>query len=177
VKPEIRRSFSAGLALVACAAAILVPPRVGRWLLLLAGALLLIETTAHRFSASGRVVGLGLLALLLACGWTVYYQPGAPVDLFEDGLALGPASAYLQGARPYVDTYPVHGWGADGGFDALLFRAVEPSLQTLRLRRAAVTALALTALALCAYSLFESIRWAAVALTASLCLPYHVWPA
>jgi len=169
VKPEIRRSVSAGLALVACAAAILAPPRVGRWLLLLAGALLLIETTARRFSASGRVVGLGLLALLLACGWTLYYQPGAPVDLFEDGQALGPASEYLQGARPYLDTYPVHGWGADGGFDALAFRTVGPSLQTHRLRRAAVTALALTALALCAYSLFESIRWAAVALTASLC--------
>ena len=170
MKPEIRRSFSIGLALVACAAAILVPPLAGRWLLLLAGALLLIETTSHRFFASRRVVGLGLLALVLACGWTVYYQPGAPVDLFEDGLTLGPALAYLQGARPYVETYPVHGWGADGGFDALFFRTVGPSLQTLRLRRAAVTALALAALALCAYSLFESIRWAAVALTASLCL-------
>jgi hypothetical protein len=145
VKPEIRRSFSAGLALVACAAAILVPPLAGRGLLLLAGALLLIETTGRRFSASGKVIGLGLLALVLACGWTVYYQPGAPVDLFEDGLALGPASAYLQGARPYVETYPVHGWGADGGFDALFFRTVGPSL-------------------------FDSIRWAAVALTASLCL-------
>src|SRR5262249_6318605 len=111
----------------------------------------------------------GLLAFLFSSGWTIHYQPGTPVDLFEDGQPLANAATYLQGGHPYLQTYPVHGWGADGGLDSLFFRVFGPSLQTFRVRRAIVTALALTALGLCSFSLFENLRWAAVALAACLC--------
>src|SRR5262249_61734002 len=149
-------------------ASLLVPRVVARWLLAVS-ALLLIASGAQGVSAPGRSIRLGLLAFLFSSGWTIHYQPGTPVDLFEDGQPLANAATYVQGGHPYLQTYPVHGWGADGGLDSLFFRVFGPSLQTFRVRRAIVTALALTALGLCSFSLFENLRWAAVALAACLC--------
>lgn len=45
------------------------------------------------------------------------------VSFFEDGHALGPASEYLRGERPYVDVLPAHGLFEDGFFDFLAMRA------------------------------------------------------
>jgi hypothetical protein len=116
------------------------------------------------------LTNVSLAIFLSACGWTVYHQPGAPLDLFEDGLLLAPAQAYRLGARPYLDTYPLHGWGADGGLDALAFGIFEPTLATFRLRRAALTALALPCLAACSLLFFGDGRWAGIGLLFSLCL-------
>lgn len=127
--------------------------------------------TARARPARTRWTGLaGVIGLLLlfACGWTIYDQPGGPVDLFEDGHSLGPARAYLAGGVAYVDTYPIHGWGVDGGVDALLFRALSPTLETFRLRRAVMTALALPALATAAFLLFGDLLWAALGMLLSL---------
>jgi hypothetical protein len=94
-----------------------------------------------------RGISICLAALFLfCCGWTIYRQPAAGVDLFEDGHALAPAQQYLLGGRPYLDSYPVHGWGDDGGVDAFFFRIFGSSLQTFRDRRAAWTALSLATL-------------------------------
>ena len=45
-----------------------------------------------------------------------------------------PPQAYLHGARPYLDVEPIHGWGADGGVDALAFRAFGATLRVFELR-------------------------------------------
>ncbi|MEX0879936.1 MAG: hypothetical protein WD451_09435 [Thermoanaerobaculia bacterium] len=54
-------------------------------------------------------------------------QPGGPIDLFERGAWLGPASDMLAGKIPFRDTFPVHGFLADGGFDLFLFKLFGPS--------------------------------------------------
>lgn len=107
---------------------------------------------------------------LFACGMTVFYQPGGPIDLFEDGQILAAADVYAGGGRPYIDTYPIHGWGADGGIDAFLFRIFGPTVETFRVRRGIMTAGALVALAAAAAALFEPIAWKAAAFLAALCI-------
>jgi hypothetical protein len=125
---------------------VLVPGRLGRpWMLSAAAAL-----------------------FLFVCGATLFYQPGASLDLFEDGQILAPADTYFHGGRPYVDTYPIHGWGADGGLDAFFFRTFGATLETFRIRRAAMTAFALLALAAAASALFEQRTWGGVTLLAAL---------
>ena len=111
---------------------------------------------------------MSLLIFLLAAGFTVAYQPGAPVELFEDGQMLAPAETYAAGGHPYIDTYPLHGWGADGGIDALVFRFFGRRLGVFWLRRAAATGLALAALGWACFQLFASVRWAAAALLCAL---------
>ena len=119
-------------------------------------------------ASAPRLFGLSLFLFLFACAWTVYHQPGAPLDLFEDGLLLAPADAYGRGARPYLDTYPFHGWGADGGVDAFLFRFFPTTLETFRLRRAVMTSLALPCLGLASYLFFGTAAWTGAGLALSL---------
>jgi hypothetical protein len=114
------------------------------------------------------LTGAALLFFLAACGWAIYYRPDAPIELFEDGQILTPAQTYASGGRPYLDTYPIHGWGADGGVDGFFFRLLGPSLRTFWWRRAAATALALSALGLASGVLFGGILWGAVGLVCAL---------
>jgi hypothetical protein len=107
---------------------------------------------------------------LFVCGLTIFVQPGGALDLFEDGQILAAADTYSSGGRPYIDTYPIHGWGADGGLDAFLFRIFGATVETFRFRRAVMTAAALVALAAAAAALFEPIAWKGLALLAALCL-------
>jgi hypothetical protein len=107
---------------------------------------------------------------LFVCGLTIFDQPGGALDLFEDGQILAAADTYSSGGRPYIDTYPIHGWGADGGLDAFLFRIFGATVETFRFRRAVMTAAALVALAAAAAALFEPIAWKGLALLAALCL-------
>jgi hypothetical protein len=46
----------------------------------------------------------------------------ARMNFFEDSHSLPIASEYLRGELPYRDNLPVHGLGADGGFEYLAFR-------------------------------------------------------
>lgn len=84
---------------------------------------------------------------VLAAAVNIYYQPSSRVDLFEDGHSLAFAHEYLRGATPFLDTYPVHGLGMDGGADYLAFRLMGANLGTSGLRRAIFTAASLTLLA------------------------------
>lgn len=118
----------------------------------------------HAFKAA-------LAVFLFACGATIYYQPFGPINLFEDGAVLTPAQSYFQGAVPYRDTFPVHGWGYDGGLDGLVFGLGRPSLRLWHARSALTTALTLLAAGAASFVAFESAVWSAVAflLTLSFC--------
>lgn len=105
---------------------------------------------------------------LFVCGLNVFLQPGGTFDLFEDGQILAAADVYGDGGRPYVDTYPIHGWGADGGLDAFCFRIFGATIETFRVRRGIMTAGALVALAAAAAALFDQTAWKAVGLLAAL---------
>jgi len=150
-------------------AASLLAPRAAPILLPLALALFLAAPSLARRRKRPRwLTHAALLLLLFACGWTVYDQPGAPLDLFEDGVLLAPAQTYGMGGRPYIDTYPLHGWGADGGLDAFVFRIFGPTLETFRLRRAALTALGLPLLYAASFLLFGDSLWAGIGVLLSL---------
>jgi len=56
-------------------------------------------------------------------------RPGGPIDFFERGHWLGPASDMLAGKIPYRETFPIHGFLSDGGLDLLLFTLFEPNFQ------------------------------------------------
>jgi hypothetical protein len=64
---------------------------------------------------------------LAAVAWLGTRGPGALLDLFEHGHWLAPASDMLAGKVPYRDTFPMHGFLADGGLDYVLFRLFGPS--------------------------------------------------
>ncbi len=114
---------------------------------------------------------LAVLVFLLSCGATIYYQPFAPIDLYEDGHRLTYAQSYLRGAKPYLETSPIHGWGYDGGVDAFAFRLTGASLETFRTRSALTAALTLACAAVACFAAFGSAGWSIVAflLTLSFC--------
>ncbi len=103
------------------------------------------------------------LLLLFAATMRMFWRPHGPVDLFEQGTMLAPAQSYLSGGAPFRDTYPVHGWGSDGGVDGLLFRIFAPTLETLRWRHAVVTALGVALLGLACWILFRRTLWSVTA--------------
>jgi hypothetical protein len=118
------------------------------------------------------LVPLVLLAVFVA-GLVAYYRPAGRVDLFEDGLILFGANSLSAGGRPYLDVYPVHGWGADGGLNAVFFRYAEHDLQAFRLLRAVMTALALACLAAASILFFKNLWWAALGFVSCLAFcPY-----
>ncbi len=165
-----RLADASGLSLLLSAAA-LVAGRAAPALLLLAVIAFFAAPLLYRKVKPPRgLANAPLLLFLFASGWTIYDKPGAPLDLFEDGHLLAPVQAYGMGARPYIDTYPLHGWGADGGLDAFVFHLFPPTLETFRLRRAAMTALGLPCLAAAAFLLFGDWLWAGIGLLFCLSL-------
>ena len=116
---------------------------------------------------SKAVIPLALVAVFLA-GFIAFYRPAKKLDLFEDGLILFGASSLANGARPYLDVYPIHGWGADGGLNAFFFRWVEHKLQSFQFLRAVMTALALMCLALASILLFRDPAWGTLGFVACL---------
>ena len=50
----------------------------------------------------------------------VHDHPFQHMDPFHEGEHLTPAWLFLQGERPYVDVFLLHGLGVDGGLDALV---------------------------------------------------------
>jgi len=113
------------------------------------------------------LVPITLLAVFLA-GVVAFYRPAKPLNLFEDGLILFGAQALESGARPYLDIYPIHGWGADGGLDAILFRYTKYDLHAFQSFRAVMTALALASVAAAGIVLFGSLPWGALGFAACL---------
>lgn len=78
--------------------------------------------TAPRFEKAGCPFTLLIFLGFALLVWLSTRTPGARIDLFENGHWLGPASDMLAGRVPYRETFPVHGFLADGGMDYLLFR-------------------------------------------------------
>ncbi|HEY2797363.1 MAG TPA: hypothetical protein VGK26_05690 [Thermoanaerobaculia bacterium] len=112
-----------------------------------------------------------VLFALIVCGWRIYFHRRGHLEFFEAGHMLANAQAYLAGGRPYVDTYPVHGWGSDGGLDAIVFRFAAPTLGVFWTLHSAMTALAVAGLALACWMLFRPRwLWAGAALLVSLAL-------
>ncbi len=103
------------------------------------------------------------LIFLFAATLRMFWRPYGPIDLFEQGAMLAPAQVYLSAGAPYRDTYPVHGWGSDGGLDGLLFRLFAPTIETLHWRHAVVTALGVTLLGLSCWILFRRTLWSVTA--------------
>ena len=117
-------------------------------------------------------VALALVVLFAAAVRIVDVTKGPP-ELFEEGQILAPVQVYLAGGAPYVDTYPVHGWGTDGGVDAVTARLFGSTLEVVRLRRSLTAALGVPALALACWALFRRPLWslAAFGFALGLC-PY-----
>lgn len=111
-------------------------------------------------------IGVAVLGLFL--GGIAVYGAWGGLDLFEDGQILLGAQELARGARPYLDVYPVHGWGADGGWDSVLFRLFDEQLRVFRARRAVMTGLALAFLGVASVLCFGDAAWGAVGLLASL---------
>ncbi len=118
-------------------------------------------------------VTLALVVLFAAAVRIVGVTKGPP-ELFEEGQIVAPVQVYLAGGAPYVDTYPVHGWGTDGGVDAATARLFGSTLEVVRLRRSLTAALGVPALALACWALFRRPLWslAAFGLALGLC----PWP-
>jgi hypothetical protein len=60
-------------------------------------------------------------------------HPYSFMDLYHEGEHLAPASAYLDGAKPYKDVFVLHGLATDGGLDLLVFGKKPSPLKTRRL--------------------------------------------
>ena len=114
------------------------------------------------------VIGLILLAAL-----RVVDPAGGAVELFEEGQILTPAGVYLDGGVPYRDTYPVHGWGTDGGLDAAAARHFGATLEVIRTRRWIWSVLGVALLALACWALLRRPLWSLAGFGLALCLcPY-----
>jgi hypothetical protein len=111
---------------------------------------------------------------VVVCGWKILRVSSSPIEPFEDGHSLALAQSYLHGARAYVDTSPLHGWGADGGVDSFLFRLFGPSLRVFQLRQAVWATAAFALMALVGVAALGP-AWGALAFvfSLSLCLPFE----
>ena len=89
------------------------------------------EVFPSEADTDGRELGisLGVFACLAIFVGFATRIPGGPMDLFERGHWLGPASDMLAGKVPYRDTFPLHGFLSDGGLDWLLFSALSPNFR------------------------------------------------
>jgi len=83
-------------------------------------------------------------------------------------LILFGASSLANGARPYLDVYPVHGLGADGGLNAILFRFADHDLHAFQILRTVMIALALACLAAASLLFFKDLAWGALGFLACL---------
>jgi hypothetical protein len=60
-------------------------------------------------------------------------NPYSFMDFYHEGEHLAPASAYLDGAKPYKDVFVLHGLATDGGLDLLVLGKKPSPLKTRRL--------------------------------------------
>jgi hypothetical protein len=114
-----------------------------------------------------------VLVLIFLAALRVVDPAVGAVELFEEGQILTPAGIYLAGGVPYRDTYPVHGWGTDGGVDAAAARHFGETLEVVRMRRWIWSVLGVAFLALACWALLRRPLWSLAALGLALCLcPY-----
>jgi hypothetical protein len=128
---------------------------------------------APRLRRSRPAAAVALLAIF-AGGLYAFYRPLKKVDLFEDGVILFGANSLANGGRPYLDVYPIHGWGSDGGLQAILFPYTRHDLVVFQFVRAVTTALALVCLAAASMLFFRDLLWGVVGFVA--CLVFCPYP-
>jgi hypothetical protein len=171
-RPIVSVSLSAGASLLAAAVSIGAPFLLGRRAVGGRPVERPIREEPEPAPARPWTIALVLLAVF-AAAWRLWGPAEGPVELFEEGHFLTPVSVYLAGGAPFRDTYPVHGWGSDGGVDAAAARIFGNTVDVVRARRAIWQALGVCALALAAWALFRRPLWSVLAFFLALCLcPY-----
>lgn len=114
-----------------------------------------------------RLAAYGLLPLLI---YTISYASTAQlsqwIDLFHLGEAVGPASDYLRGKRPYLDVFPLHGMLHNGVLEAWLMELFGRSLDVAVARAAIVGALLSISLWYLGIAIFRSIPLALLVVAA-----------
>jgi len=148
--------------------ALVFPQRSTLLLALSAVSLLVPWLLRAPWSRSSAAARTALLLLLCAGAWRVQHPAVHWLDLFEDGCSLAPAQRYLVGARPYLDVLPVHGWGTDGGLDAVAFRTWGSNLRVFWLRHAIWEVAAFALLAVASFAALGRPFWGALALLFAL---------
>jgi hypothetical protein len=111
-----------------------------------------------------------VLLVVFAAAYGIWGPAKGPIELFEEGQVLAAMHVYLDGGVPYRDTYPVHGWGTDGGVDSVAARLFGRTVDVARTRRAIWASLGVSALALAAWGLFRRPLWSLFAFVLALCL-------
>ena len=102
----------------------------------------------------------------------------APLDFFEDGHSLLPASEMARREMPYRDIVPLHGLLTDGGFDLAAMKLIRDDLGAILMSRRVLAALTGTAIYFVALAVTTSAELALLATFLSLALypAASIWP-
>ncbi|HEX8616956.1 MAG TPA: hypothetical protein VF911_05140, partial [Thermoanaerobaculia bacterium] len=93
-----------------------------------------------------------------------------PLDFFEDGHSLLPASEMARGELPYRDIIPMHGLLTDGGFDLAAMQLTGPELGSVLAARRPLAALTATAIYFTALAVLSSAELALLTAFLSLAI-------
>jgi hypothetical protein len=101
-----------------------------------------------------------------------------PLDFFEDGHSLLPASEIARGELPYRDVIPMHGLLSDGMLDLAAMNAIRDDLGAILLSRRVLAALTATAIYFAALAVTSSGELALVSVFLALALfpAASLWP-
>jgi hypothetical protein len=115
--------------------------------------------------------------------FVIHDHPFSFMDMFHEGEHLTPASVMLDGGRPYRDVFFLHGFGVDGGLDALVLGS-KPSPKKTRRLEAVLDAAALAMLVPIAAAVTPTTAGLIAAVILALCavgagevpvFPYFRW--
>jgi hypothetical protein len=101
-----------------------------------------------------------------------------PLDFFEDGHSLLPASEMARGELPYRDVIPMHGLLSDGVLDLWAMQAIRPDLGAILTSRRFLAALTAAAIYCTALAVTTSAELALLATFLSLAIfpAASLWP-
>jgi len=150
------------------AAAVLAYPEFPSYVLAAPVVIMLLPIGRWRVFRSPALLRGALLIFAFAFSWRVHWLGSYPLDLFEEGTSLSYANEYRKGASPYIDTYPLHGWGADGGVDAITFSLVPATVHAARVRQTFWASLAFLCFGAVCVAVYRSAWWGAIAFLLTL---------
>jgi hypothetical protein len=122
-------------------------------------------------------------AIVFMTMFVIHDHPFSFMDMFHEGEHLTPASVMLDGGQPYRDVFFLHGFGADGGLDALVLGG-KPSPKKTRRMEAVLDAAALAMLVPIAAAVTSTTGGLIAAVILALCavgagevpvFPYFRW--
>jgi hypothetical protein len=150
------------------AGGVLAFPEIPAYALAAPVVIMLLPVGSWRSVRSPALLRGALIILALVFSWRVHWLGSYPLDVFEEGISLSYANEYRYGARPYIDTYPLHGWGADGGVDAVTFSLVPATVHASRVRQTSWASLAFLCFGAVCLAVYRSAWWATVAFLLTL---------